>query len=119
MSIITLSSQLGRRATVADGAVVVRKGASTSLRVTEIIITVYDADGDQVTTATGTISGESQASTSDRWEAFPTTPTINLATDASWVWSAESSTKRAFRFTAAGLPADHTFDIAVSSWGSI
>lgn len=119
MSVIHLSdaNQLGRRATVADGEVTVRRGPSTSFRWSEIIVSIYDASGNEVTTvASGTISGKSVKTGTTRSEDFPTTPTINLATD-SWSWKPELSTVKEFRFTAASLPTDHTYDITVSSWG--
>ena len=96
-----------------DSPITLDMGESTARRWSEVTIRVFDASGDAVTTATGTITAQAIKSGTDKPEDFNTT--INLATD-DWSWLPELSTVRQFVFTVSGLNAGYTLQFTVNNW---
>ena len=99
--------------TEASGEIEVRRGASTSLRWSELTVSVFDAAGEPVQNATGILSGRAQKTGSGRPQNF--VETIDLATD-NWSWLPELSTVQRFFFSIAGLNAGYTYQVTVNSW---
>lgn len=101
--------------TEAEGEIVINRGASTSLRWTEVTVAVFDANGAAANPSmvTGTLTGEVQKAGSGKRENFATA--MNLATD-DWSWKPELSTVNELFFRISGLNANYTYEVSVNSW---
>ena len=101
--------------TESEGEIEIDRGASTSLRWTEVTVAVFDSNGAAAdpSTVTGTLTGEVQKAGSGKREDFATA--MNLATD-DWSWKPELSTVNVFYFGISGLNAGHTYQVSVNSW---
>ena len=105
----------GRR-TEASGELEIRRGADTLRPWSEISVSVFDAAGEPVTTATGVISGEVLKVGQGRRQ--PLTNTLNLDTDH-WSYRAELSAVQRLFFTVSGLNAGYFYEITVASVGGL
>ena len=101
------------RTTEAQGEIEIRRGASTSLRWSEVTVNIFDGSGSEIDTATGTLTGRALKTGSGKPQTFE--ETINLATD-NWSWLPELSTVQAFFFSISGLNAGYTYQITINSW---
>ena len=106
--------QSGRR-TESEGEIEIDRGASTSLRWTEVTVAVFDDSGDAAdpSTVTGTLTGSVLKAGAGKREDF--NESIDLSSDP-WSWKPELSTVQIFYFSVSGLNADHTYEISINSW---
>lgn len=105
------------RKTEADGEFSIDRGAMTSQPYSEVTIAVFDENGDPADPdmTTGVVSGSVLKTGSGKRQDF--TETVDLATD-DWSWNAEISAVRLFYFSIAGLNANYTYEITITSWES-
>ena len=105
----------GKISKEADGQIEIRRGTATSLRWSEITVNVFDANGEEVDEATGTLSGKALKTGSGKPQDFE--ENIDLSTD-NWSWLPEMSTVRSFFFSISGLNTGYSYQITVSSWSN-
>ena len=98
-----------------DGELEIDRGASTSLRWTEVTVNVFDATGAAADTSmvTGILSGQVLKAGCGKREDF--NRAMNLATD-DWSWKPELSTVQTFYFSISGLNSGYTYQVSVNSW---
>lgn len=98
-----------------DGEIEIDRDASTSLRWTEVTVSVFDTSGDPAdpSIVTGMITGSVIKAGSGKRESFDTE--MNLATD-NWSWKPELSSVNRFFFEITGLNAGFTYEVSVNSW---
>ena len=103
----------GPMATEAQGEIEIRRGASTALRWSEVTVNVFDGNGDEVDTATGTLTGKALKTGSGKAQDFE--ESIDFETDE-WSWLPEMSTVQRFFFLVSGLNAGYSYQITINSW---
>ncbi len=102
------------RVTEAQGEVSILRDANNIYPWTQVSVNVFNAAGDAVDVANGTLSGKARPVSSAKFTDF--TNTIDLSGNE-WTFTPSMSMMEEYRFSVAGLNAGYTYEVTIANWG--